>query len=44
MPRMSQEHVAGLVEMRLAAEVSPRQLPLLHRAAALFAMRSLCAR
>ena len=41
-PRMSQADVADLVDKRLAAEVSARQLPRLHRAAALFAMRSLC--
>ena len=44
LPRMSQEDVAGLLDQRLAAEVSARQLPRLHRAAALFAMRSLCTR
>jgi chorismate mutase len=42
MPRMSQGDVANLLDKRLAAEVSARQLPRLHRAAALFAMRSLC--
>jgi chorismate mutase len=44
LPRMSQEDVAGLLGKRLATEVSARQLPRLHRAAALFAMRSLCTR
>jgi chorismate mutase len=42
-PRMSLGDVADLVDKRLAAEVSARHLPRLHRAAALFAMRSLCA-
>ena len=43
MPRVSLEDVAALIDKRLSAEVSVRQLPRLHRAAALFAMRSLCA-
>jgi hypothetical protein len=43
MPRVSFGAVADLVDERLATEASARQLPRLHRAAALFAMRSLCA-
>jgi chorismate mutase len=43
MPRVSFGDVADLVDERLATEASARQLPRLHRAAALFAMRSLCA-
>jgi chorismate mutase len=42
MPRVSREHLADLADKRLATAVSERQLPRLHRAAALFAMRSLC--
>jgi chorismate mutase len=42
MPRVSPGDVADLVDERLATEASARQLPRLHRAAALFAMRSLC--
>jgi chorismate mutase len=42
MPQVSFGDVADLVDRQLSAEVSARQLPRLHRAAALFAMRSLC--
>lgn len=42
MPRVSPEDLAGMVDKRLPAVVSERQLPRLHRAAVLFAMRSLC--
>ena len=43
MPRASLQEIADLVDKRLSAEVPARQLPRLHHAAALFAMRSLCA-
>jgi hypothetical protein len=43
MPRVSFRDVGDLVDERLATEASARQLPRLHRAAALFALRSLCA-
>jgi chorismate mutase len=42
MPRVSFGDVGDLVDERLATEASARQLPRLHRAAALFAMRTLC--
>jgi chorismate mutase len=41
MPRVSLGDVADLVDERLSTEASARQLPRLHRSAALFAMRSL---
>jgi chorismate mutase len=41
-PRMRRADVAALVDKRLATALPARQLPRLHRHAALFAMRSLC--
>lgn len=42
MPQVSLQDIADLVDKRLSTEAPARQLPRLHRAAALFAMRSLC--
>ena len=42
MPRVSLADVSDLVDKRLSTEASARRLPRLYRAAALFAMRSLC--
>jgi hypothetical protein len=42
MPQMRRGDVAALVDERFSTELSARQLPGLHRHAAVFAMRSLC--
>lgn len=42
MPRMRRGDVAALVDKRFSTALSARQLPRLHRHAAVFAMRSLC--
>ena len=42
MPWVSLQDIADLVDKRLSTEAPARQLPRLHHAAALFAMRSLC--
>lgn len=43
MPRFSPREITGLVEKRFSTTLPGRQLPKLHRHAAVFAMRSFCA-